>query len=493
MPTLKLPRALPGPAEPLAPEPPFPPTLLLGRRQFLKGLGVVLAALAAPATGVRRAYAAARGRFFTGREFATLSALCDRVIPPDQDPGARALGAARYIERMLTAFDHRVPLVFAGGPFSNRNPFPDNDDGTPSPRRHLHRPPHPAHARGLLRAARVRRQPPAARLDDARPRGRRPAARLLDLLAREGRLQRAPRPSHVDAQPGRGERAATDQRRRQQCPGHDHRLHPHLRNRLSMARRKPEDEVLGNHGLARFDFCIIGSGAGGGPAAHVLTAAGKNVLVLEAGPNPFPGLDDPSGLPLPLHSNDELKYSIRNFVQQDPFLEPRTFRGDAMSAAAVNSDVNLLPKAVGGAFQHADAKTPRFNALDFRLKSTIDALITATSGLHVPGFDVEPANFADWPFTYADLEPFYVEAERLYGVQGRRATTSSSRRAASPTPCRPGVPMYFALLLADGARQVTLPGSGALNPHPYPAAINSRFYYERPPCVDCAPCCGFGW
>jgi len=135
MPTLKLPRALPGPAEPLAPEPPFPPTLLLGRRQFLKGLGVVLAALAAPATGVRRAYAAARGRFFTGHEFATLSALCDRVIPADQDPGARALGAARYIERMLTAFDHRVPLVFAGGPFSNRNPFPDNDDGTPSRRR----------------------------------------------------------------------------------------------------------------------------------------------------------------------------------------------------------------------------------------------------------------------------------------------------------------------------------------------------------------------
>src|SRR2546429_177143 len=57
--------------------------------------------------------------------------------PPKHDHprGARALGAAHYIERMLTAFEHRVPLVFAGGPFSNRNPFPDNDDGTPSRRR----------------------------------------------------------------------------------------------------------------------------------------------------------------------------------------------------------------------------------------------------------------------------------------------------------------------------------------------------------------------
>src|SRR5439155_1481420 len=81
----KLPRALPGPAEP--PAPPSPPALLLGRREFLKGLGALLAALAAPLTGMRRAYAAARGRFFTGHEFATLAALCDRVIPPDHDPG----------------------------------------------------------------------------------------------------------------------------------------------------------------------------------------------------------------------------------------------------------------------------------------------------------------------------------------------------------------------------------------------------------------------
>jgi len=135
MPGLKLPRALPELAAAAPPEPSPVPVRLVGRREFLQGLGVLLAALAAPLTGVRRAYAATRGRFFTGHEFATLAALCDRVIPPDHDPGGRALGAAHYIERLLTAFDHRVPLVFAGGPFSNRNPFPDNDDGTPSRRR----------------------------------------------------------------------------------------------------------------------------------------------------------------------------------------------------------------------------------------------------------------------------------------------------------------------------------------------------------------------
>ena len=139
---LRFPR-LPLDIFPEAPAPPAPllraPALLLGRRDFLKGVAALLAALTVPVTGFRRAYAAVRGRFFTKDEFATLEALCDRILPPDpppgQDPGARDLGAATYIERLLTAFDRPVPLIFAGGPFSNRNPFPDNDTGTASRRR----------------------------------------------------------------------------------------------------------------------------------------------------------------------------------------------------------------------------------------------------------------------------------------------------------------------------------------------------------------------
>jgi hypothetical protein len=144
MPKLKLPR----PAVDLRPE--LPPELrwdaapasalvLLGRREFLKALVLLLAALAAPITGVRRTYAKARGRFFTREERATLEALCDRIIPPDvapgQDPGAKELGAPAYIEGLLTAFTGRVPRIFAGGPFSNRNPFPDDRTGRPSHRR----------------------------------------------------------------------------------------------------------------------------------------------------------------------------------------------------------------------------------------------------------------------------------------------------------------------------------------------------------------------
>ena len=129
---LKLPRPRPV-GEELAV--PASVAVLLARRDFLKALAVVLGAVAAPATTFRRAWAAARGRFFTRHELATLEALCDRVIPPDADPGAATLGAAVYIERLLTAFDHRIPRIFAGGPFSGRNPFPDDKLGRPSHRR----------------------------------------------------------------------------------------------------------------------------------------------------------------------------------------------------------------------------------------------------------------------------------------------------------------------------------------------------------------------
>ena len=87
-----------------------------------------------------------------------------------------------------------------------------------------------------------------------------------------------------------------------------------------------DDRVLGNRALERFDVLIVGSGAGGASVAHVLTGAGLNVLVLEAGHNPFPGLDAPGALPPPLHSNDELKYSLRDSLDVQSFLEPRSFR-----------------------------------------------------------------------------------------------------------------------------------------------------------------------
>src|SRR5579875_1324294 len=133
---LKLPRHTRIPATLLppvvTPTTPAPPPPVSETPSVVLLLGVLAAAAMLPLTHVERAWAAARGRFFTRHERATLRALVDRILPPDRDPGAAALGAADYIEGLLTALDRHRPFIFAGGPFSNRNPFPDNTDGTPS-------------------------------------------------------------------------------------------------------------------------------------------------------------------------------------------------------------------------------------------------------------------------------------------------------------------------------------------------------------------------
>ena len=68
-------------------------------------------------------------RFFTDHERSTVRAIASRIIPNDIDPGASDVSVVGYVENLLTAFDHRPPLIFAGGPFSGRNPYPDNESG----------------------------------------------------------------------------------------------------------------------------------------------------------------------------------------------------------------------------------------------------------------------------------------------------------------------------------------------------------------------------
>lgn len=109
--------------------------VLLGRRDVLKAFAALLGVLAAPVGRIERAWAARRGRYFTAHERATLGAYVDRIIPPDRDPGARALGVPQYIEGFLTALDGPIPRIYAGGPFSGRTPFPDNHRGVPGKRR----------------------------------------------------------------------------------------------------------------------------------------------------------------------------------------------------------------------------------------------------------------------------------------------------------------------------------------------------------------------
>jgi gluconate 2-dehydrogenase alpha chain len=232
--------------------------------------------------------------------------------------------------------------------------------------------------------------------------------------------------------------------------------------------------ILGNSALTTFDVCIIGSGAGAGPIAYLCTKNGLKVLILEAGPNHFSYLDDPTQEPVPEHSNDDIKLEIRNFITVDTRMDPRSWRTAPSDGARLSvGDVNGLPKHVGGGMVHADVKMPRYETQDFMMATLL-------------GTQVQNANFADWPISYDDLEPFYAYAEKAVGVQGRMGANPFESPRSGDYPMPPGLPMYLSTVASTG---ITASG---YNPFPYPTAVNSMPYDGRPPCNDCGYCSDYG-
>lgn len=232
--------------------------------------------------------------------------------------------------------------------------------------------------------------------------------------------------------------------------------------------------VVGNKSLDRFDVAVIGSGPAGSAMASILCANGQKVLMLEAGPNYYEGLDNPApNQPTNHFSNDEIKMAARGMISPHPLLFPQTYRtsetdGDRLGVGTVN----VIPQTVGGGSVHADMKFPRFMPVDFELGSRLGPI----SG----------ANFADWPVTYDQLEPFYTHTEYAAGVQGQDGADPHQPPRSRPYPMPPGPPQYGALLVAAGAKKL------GYTAFPAATGVNSRPYGGRPACRSCGMCGGWG-
>jgi len=211
------------------------------------------------------------------------------------------------------------------------------------------------------------------------------------------------------------------------------------------------------------DFVIVGSGAAGGVIARELARANLSVVVLEQGPRLYPANFE----------HDELKFWFMGALTPDAVKNPMSFRHSAAETAVapVVRPPLFYARGVGGTTLHYTANYWRFHEVDFHERS----LLGPISG----------TGFADWPISYAELEPYYSKVEWDIGVSGDAAANPFEPPRTRPYPMPPVPVKSSGVLFERGARKL------GWHPAPAPLAINSRPYGGRPACVHCGFCHGF--
>ena len=226
--------------------------------------------------------------------------------------------------------------------------------------------------------------------------------------------------------------------------------------------------------MPKTDVVIIGMGAAGGTAAYALTAAGYEVVGIEAGPRM-----DVSDFNAKL---DELgTYEYRNWMG-----ESKVNHEDPTYRASEGEEAGPLPpgqirmmNAVGGTSIHWGAQAWRLNEDEFTVRS---------STVERYGEEAIPENAAleDWGITYDELEPYYDQAEWLFGIAGDGSANPHAAPRSRDYPMPPAQPFGPGELLRGTMAEL------GYNPFPIPSGFNTEAYDDRPACSYCGMCSGFG-
>ncbi len=173
-----------------------------------------------------------------------------------------------------------------------------------------------------------------------------------------------------------------------------------------------------------YDVIVVGSGAGGGMMAMLLSLHGVKVLMLEAGRNYDPGretpmFNTPDMAPLRGASTEDKPFGYFDATVDGGWQVP----GEPYASKQGSSqEFNWWrSRMLGGRTNHWGRISLRFGPYDFRGKSR--------DGLG-----------HDWPISYDDLAPYYDKTEMMIGVYGSNEgleNTPNSPEGILQTPPKP--------------------------------------------------------
>jgi choline dehydrogenase-like flavoprotein len=198
----------------------------------------------------------------------------------------------------------------------------------------------------------------------------------------------------------------------------------------------------------KYDIIIIGTGAGGGTLAYKLAPTGKRILLIERG--------------------DYVAREKENWSSMAVVKEARYNTHEVWSDSQGKPLHPHTNYYVGG-------NTKFYGAALFRLRERDFQEIRHHGG-------VSPA----WPISYADLEPYYTQAEKLYQVHGKRGVDPTDPWASADYDHPPVSHEPRMQELSDDFTRL------GLRPFQVPLGIMlNEAEKHKSPCIRCNTCDGF--
>ncbi len=149
----------------------------------------------------------------------------------------------------------------------------------------------------------------------------------------------------------------------------------------------------------QYDIIIIGTGAGGGTLLHILKESGKKILVLERG--------------------HFLPQEKANWETMEVFSKERYHTEERWKD---KNDKDFRP----GTGYWVGGNTKVYGAALYRMRERDFEQVQHEGGIS-----------PEWPLKYADFEPYYTKAEKLYDVHGKRGIDATDPYMSEEYPYPP--------------------------------------------------------